>query len=101
MKEGTRLLDSLLSLINCNDQHKFHGIYSQCLWDIVVATEEELLTAFNYDWSLNLPAALHTCLCQRLALISNDLDLSQKALAVAIQYCDSEEEQYVSLGVCK
>ncbi len=91
-------LKELLEARNVSPQ-KWHSLYDQCVWDIVVSSEEELLRIFNQSWAFDLPAPIHTFICQRLALITKNLAIKDEAISLAKIYCNPSEEKNVQLGV--
>ncbi len=73
--------------------------YDECVWQILIASEQELKEVYSADWAFDLPAPLHALLCQSLALISEDQEVKEAAIGIAISYGDPIEERNIKIGV--
>lgn len=78
---------------------KWNEVYEQCVWNIIVSNEEELMNVFNESWMFNLPTPIHALVCQRLALITQDTKIKKEAISLVEVYCHSSETSHAKLGV--
>jgi hypothetical protein len=82
-----------------NIKEEFWSLYDRCLWETLTASEDQLVRVFNQSWAYDLPAPMHTAICQRLALISRNADIKRQAIACAKMYGDPVEGEHMALGV--
>ena len=87
------------SSIKSSTELEWYHLFDQCVWDVIVCSEEELLSVFNKSWAFDLPVPIHTLICQRLYLISKDSKIKEESISLARAYCNPQEESNVKLGV--
>jgi hypothetical protein len=65
--DGAKIL-AKLAKANPDDlaeiKHEYCKIYDQCLWEIITANEPQLNEVFKEPWAYDLPAPIHTIICQ-------------------------------------